>query len=178
MKSLNQGPRCNSKSCSGESVGQNGASLSGCAANHASFDPSAKQVPLELTGGKILFCSSDGRFFNKKGKELKPSYRPNAPSRKSGGWAKYKLMRHYGVELCHILVCATFHGPRPVDENGRVFECHHLNGNPIDNRAENLIFLSREDHRRFDAALKRGLILTHQSPEAAMLHDLTHHMEC
>ena len=178
MKSLNQGPRCNSKSCSGESVGQNGASLSGCAANHASFDPSAKQCPLELTGGKILFCSSDGRFFNKKGKELKPSYRPNAPSRKSGGWAKYKLMRHYGAELCHVLVCATFHGPRPVDKNGRVFECHHLNGNPIDNRAENLIFLSHEDHRRFDAALKRGLILTHQSPEAAMLHDLTHHMEC
>ena len=80
--------------------------------------------------------------------------------------------------MCHILVCATFHGPRPVDKNGRVFECHHLNGNPIDNRAENLIFLSHEDHRRFDAALKRGLILTHQSPEAAMLHDLTHHMEC
>ena len=112
--------------------------------------PIIKQCPLELTGGKILFCSSDGRFFNKRGKELKPSYCPNAPSRKSGGWAKYKLMRGYGIQLCHILVCATFHGPRPVDENGRVFECHHLNGNPTDNRAENLIFLSHGDHRRFD----------------------------
>ncbi|BCI54967.1 hypothetical protein NIIDNTM18_42450 [Mycolicibacterium litorale] len=34
----------------------------------------------------------------------------------------------------HVLVCETFHGPKPA----RGMHVRHLNGNPLDNRAENL----------------------------------------
>lgn len=39
----------------------------------------------------------------------------------------------------HYLVCAAFHGPRPLDIDGDTnIEVMHLNGNSLDNRAENL----------------------------------------
>lgn len=42
----------------------------------------------------------------------------------------------------HALVCETFHGPRPEG-----MECRHLNGDPSDNRAENLQWgTSSENH--------------------------------
>ena len=52
-------------------------------------------------------------------------------------------------------------------EKGIKMECHHLNGNICDNRASNLIWLSQTEHRRFDAALAQGLILTLTDPLAA-----------
>lgn len=41
--------------------------------------------------------------------------------------------------ILSILVCTAFHGPRPASINGdpRV-DCMHINGNSLDNRAENL----------------------------------------
>ena len=61
-------------------------------------------------------------------------------------------MRQYGN--CHILIALTWIGPRPEG-----YECHHRNGDMFDNSASNLVWLSRDDHRRYDAALRRGLNL-------------------
>lgn len=41
----------------------------------------------------------------------------------------------------HALVCASFHGPRPSG-----MEVRHLNGNPEDNRAENLTWGTQEEN--------------------------------
>jgi len=38
------------------------------------------------------------------------------------------------------------YGPIPKDENGRSFDVHHINGNHNDNRIENLIALSIQEH--------------------------------
>ena len=77
-----------------------------------------------------------------------------------------------GNPHCHILVAIAWIGPRRF-----YHECHHLNGDNTDNRASNLIWLSPEAHRRFDAALKKGLILDRQDPGERMEFEMTHHME-
>jgi hypothetical protein len=79
-------------------------------------------------------------------------------------------MRQYGN--CHILIALTWIGPRPEG-----YECHHRNGDMYDNRASNLIWLSHEAHRRFDAASKKGLVLERQDPGEIMQYEMTHHME-
>lgn len=61
--------------------------------------------------------------------------------------------------LVHLLVASAWHGPNHYPD----FECHHLNGITFDNRAANLIWLSPAEHRRFDAALKQGRILSTNS---------------
>ena len=66
--------------------------------------------------------------------------------------------------LVHLLVASAWHGPHHYPD----FECHHLNGITFDNRASNLIWLSPTEHRRFDAALKGGLILTRVDPAKIM----------
>ena len=76
--------------------------------------------------------------------------------------------------LVHLLVAAAWHGPHHYPD----FECHHLNGIVTDNRAANLIWLTPPEHRRFDAALKQGIILTRVDPSKRMEYDFTHHMEC
>ena len=76
--------------------------------------------------------------------------------------------------LVHLLVAAAWHGPHRYPD----FECHHLNGITTDNHASNLIWLTPPDHRRFDAALKQGLILQREDPHERMDYDLTHHCEC
>ncbi len=45
-------------------------------------------------------------------------------------------------------VYTKHHGPIPKDEFGRSFDVHHLNGNPDDDRPENLIAVSIADHYR------------------------------
>ena len=186
---LNQGPRCNSKSCSGESVGQNGASLSGITASHASFDPSAKQVPPELIGGKILWAHPDGYFLNASGNKLEHTYSPCEQRYTKGSC--YPSMRHFGSKSCHSLMCITFHGPRRQG-----YECDHLNGVITDYRASNLQWVPPAENRRRAKILRAmraaGLEPSTYSrdellaifgkydvgyPHAVMLQDMTHHME-
>lgn len=108
--------------------------------------------PLDRTHGKPLYCSADGRFFNHKGRELRPSVSRQRTWRSHNGisGSHYPSMRQYGN--CHILIALTWIGPRPEG-----YECHHRNGDMYDNRASNLIWLSRDDHRRYDAALRAAL---------------------
>lgn len=83
---------------------------------------------------------------------------------------------HKGI-LVHHAVALAFIGPRPVEWlpptpkipswHLHPYDCHHLNGITTDNRPENLIWLSQSAHRRFDAALAQGLILTLTDPLAA-----------
>lgn len=118
--------------------------------------------PLERTHGKPLYCSADGRFFNHKGRELRPSVLRQRTWRSHNGisGSHYPSMRQYGN--CHILIALTWIGPRPTAINPLTgesvcYECHHRNGDMYDNRASNLIWLSRDDHRRYDAALRTAL---------------------
>ena len=82
-----------------------------------------------------------------------------------------------GNPYCHLLVAIAWVGPRRVDRLGRKYECHHLNGDNTDSRASNLIWLSKAEHLRFDAALRQGLVLERQDPDARMEYEMTHHME-
>ena len=108
--------------------------------------------PLDRTHGKPLYCSADGRFFNASGRELRPSVLRQRTWRSHNGisGSHYPSMRQYGN--CHILIALTWIGPRPDG-----YECHHRNGDMYDNRVSNLIWLSHDDHRRYDAALRAAL---------------------
>lgn len=45
------------------------------------------------------------------------------------------------TQSVHVLVCEAFHGPRPEGS-----EVRHLNGNPADNRALNLVWGTRSEN--------------------------------
>ena len=51
------------------------------------------------------------------------------------------------VDGCLVsrLVCSAFHGEAAPGQ-----ECHHLDGNIRNNRPENLIWLSRDEHKKYD----------------------------
>lgn len=46
----------------------------------------------------------------------------------------------------HRQIYKSYHGPIPNDEDGRTYEIHHIDGNPLNNSIENLIALSIKDH--------------------------------
>ena len=92
-----------------------------------------KQVPPESVGGKILFCGSDGRFYNARGRELKPSLCAKHLNGGHRGGSKYPFMRQFGDRSCHHLVYETFVGPRTPG-----MEIDHVNGNMMDWSADNL----------------------------------------
>ena len=140
-------------------------------------------VPLNRTAFRPLYCAADGRVFSFCRRYLYP-LKPtitNYPCSKPNGRRKQvylKLRQDYGNILIHIAVALAWHGdPNEVCtlsaqrsvfcQTKPVFECHHLNGITFDNRASNLIWLSPSEHRRFDAALHSGLILTRVDPGAS-----------
>ncbi|MBO7458054.1 MAG: HNH endonuclease [Paludibacteraceae bacterium] len=135
-----------------------------------------RPIPPKFIGGKIYFADNDGNILNAKGRKRKPQFSPANRTYKGGSCYPHVKIggRNYNV---HILVCTAFWGPRPKDKKGNDFECHHLNGNKFDTRPANLIWLSRKEHLRFDAALRKGLILVHRDTADLMLHDMTHHCE-
>ena len=57
-------------------------------------------------------------------------------------------MRSFGGLECHKIVCATFHGSRYL--NGIKRECHHIIPDVLDYSADNLIWLTPVEHRRYD----------------------------
>lgn len=102
-----------------------------------------KQIP-----GFPNYCvTKDGRVWSKK--------HVDRLGRPCGGcWLKpyfhkygYPMVRLYGINrrriAIHTLVLETYVGPRPNDMG-----CRHLNGDPIDNRLENLCWGTQSENIR------------------------------
>lgn len=103
-------------------------------------------------GSAKLYCSDQGTFFSlsRRGLNQVKCFRTKNFQRKPNVHSNYPRMCNWvGNPTCHILVAVAWIGPRRDKQ-----ECHHLNGNLTDNRADNLIWLSHEEHRRYDAALR------------------------
>ena len=100
-----------------------------------------KQVPLELTGGKVLYAHPDGYFANALGQKIQHNFSP-AMQRGDGG-SKYPKMRNFGNKLCHHLMYETFYGPR-----SKGMEIDHINGDKLDYSAANLEEVTPAENRR------------------------------
>jgi len=167
-------------------------------------------LPIERTGNRPLYVSATGhpyshvRVRNKEKGTHEWIYREQVPImdttpvNRFNGHRKqrYYKMSHFGcIFLAHAVALAWI-GPQPVDENGCNYECHHLNGVTLDNRVENVIWLSRKEHRLFDTVQRAlrmaGRDLTKMSreeiisitrkyrlvdPAEQMEYEMTHHME-
>jgi len=59
----------------------------------------------------------------------------------------------------HRLVKETFDPIFEMDKNkGKFYQVHHLNNNGNDNRFENLLWVTMEDHRRIDSEFNKKLL--------------------
>ena len=103
--------------------------------------PFIKLVPPEAVGGKTLYVSTLGDFFNAHGKRLKPGFSPSSRRYKKG--SHYPKMRQYTDRLCHHLVWETFVGPRTPG-----MEIDHINGNKLDWSLDNLQEVTPQENRR------------------------------
>ena len=96
-----------------------------------------KQVPLDLTGGKVLWANPDeGYFMSAYGVKVKPLYGP--AMRKKGSKANngkrgltHPIMRNYNAQDAHRLMFATFdEEPCPIffDSKGNPYKglVHHV----------------------------------------------------
>ena len=106
-----------------------------------------KQVPPDLTGGKILWAHPDGYFLNDRGQKLKQNYSPSSQTSRPNMHSAYPIMYRYGKKHCHFLICVTFHGPRPVVDGVR-YECDHINGDKLDYSAANLEWVTPAENRK------------------------------
>ena len=124
-----------------------------------------RRVPdMTRTGNRPLYVTFDGRPFSHvlvKDHETGQFiwiYRPVAPildtcpcNRFNGNRKqRYYKMRNHGNIILHIAIALAWIGEQQTDEEGRPFQCHHLNGITSDNRASNLIWLSRAEHKIYD----------------------------
>ena len=121
-----------------------------------------KQVPLESTGGKVLWANGDqGYFMSANGVKVKPAFSPS--SRKKGSKANngkrgltHPMMRHFGCQYAHRLMFETFADePCPIffDSKGNPYKgiVHHVIENPSDIRMVNLMgWLTYKQHHIAD----------------------------
>ena len=94
-------------------------------------------------GTAQLYCSQGGKSITEQPRfvsvtrrtanVVKPTYRPDRPSKKNGGHANYMHMEHFGSIPCHILVYETWVGERTPG-----MQIDHINGVTTDNRVYNL----------------------------------------
>ena len=117
-----------------------------------------KQVPLDLTGGKVLWANPDeGYFMSAYGVKVKPLYGP--AMRKKGSKANngkrgltHPIMRNYNAQYAHRLMFTTFADePCPIffDSKGNPYKglVHHVIETPLDLRMDNLMgWLTRKQH--------------------------------
>jgi len=115
-----------------------------------------KQIPLSLIDGKIYFADEEGNIRNAKGRKRKPNFSPAKRDHK-GGSAYPMVDIAYRWHNIHLLVCAAFWGERPSNDH----VCHHLDGNKFNNRPDNLIWVHKKDHPKWDHAMRMGIIYKH-----------------
>lgn len=104
------------------------------------------------------YISDCGRVFSVKHRKLMKPFVTNT------GNGKYPANRHLTICLCedyateykklHSLVAHTFLIKPDVDENVKL-EIHHLNGDPSDNSAKNLIWITHQHHMQIHALLRK-----------------------
>ena len=125
-----------------------------------------KQVPPELIDGKILWAHPDGYFVNQFGKKIKHMYSPAMQTSVCTHGGAYPIMRNFGAKACHVLICTTFHGPRPEG-----YQCDHLNGDILDYSAANLEWVTpKENVRR--AKILRALRKAGRDPKTIPYDEL------
>ena len=130
-----------------------------------------KQVPPDIIDGKILWAHPDGYFVNQYGRRLLHNFSParREPGHKAHNGLRgnlYPSMRQFGGKNCHILICSTFHGPRPEG-----YHCDHLNGNILDYSAANLEWVTpKENYRR--AKILRALRKAGRDPKTIPYDEL------
>jgi hypothetical protein len=121
-----------------------------------------KQVPLDLTGGKVLWANPDeGYFMSAYGVKQIPTFPPCM--RKKGSKANngkrglfHPNLRNFGNQKAHRLMFETFADePCPIffDSKGNPYKgiVHHVIENPNDIRMDNLIgWLSYKQHKIAD----------------------------
>ena len=112
-----------------------------------------RQVPTELTRGRIVFGHPDGYFVNKNGLRINHDYRPNRPRCAVRKLKPYPKLRYYGNKECHVLMVCTF--LRKPDRSIRE-TIDHIDGNTLNYSVLNLRIVSDSINRR-DAGFLRKL---------------------
>ena len=111
-----------------------------------------KLVPPDEINGKILYAGTDGKFYNKHGKRLKPAFNKAKRERNNSVSGKvYPSMRHFANAYCHRLIGRTF--LRELRE-GEVYD--HINGDITNYSIINLRIVTKEINYR-DAGFLRKL---------------------
>ena len=105
--------------------------------------PIIKQVPPELIGGKILYCSDQGKFYNAEGRELKPHLCPAMQRNRPNMHSAYPQMTNFQARLCHHLIYETFVGPRT-----KGMEIDHINGDKMNWSLANLQEVTPAENRK------------------------------
>ena len=112
-------------------------------------------VPLNLTGGKPLYVSKDGQgysYVREKFREVQPVLL-DSPCQIRRKHRPYQYFRHHKNIYVHRAVLSAWVGPCPPG-----YEIDHINGNWLDNRLENLEYVTREENmrRRWMANARQG----------------------
>ena len=106
-------------------------------------------VPTNLTKGKALYISTNAQGYSYKDGMFRAVKDQNDWNH--GKKIRYRIFRCYFVQV-HTAVLSAWKGPCPPG-----YQCDHINGNPSDNRLENLEWVTPAENTR-----RRWLMKTSQ----------------